>query len=47
MIVDTIRDTDHRHGYLLAPHCAFAWQGLCDDLRPREVGVSLATAHLA
>lgn len=47
MIVDTIRDTVHRHGYLLDPHSAFAWQGLCDDLRPGEVGVSLATAHPA
>jgi len=47
MIIDTIRDTDRRHGYLLDPHSAFAWQGLCDDLRPGEVGVSLATAHPA
>ncbi len=47
MIIDTIRDTDRRHGYLLDPHSAFAWQGLCDDLRPGEVGVALATAHPA
>lgn len=47
MIIDTIRDTDRRHGYLLDPHSAFAWQGLCDDLRPGEVGVCLATAHPA
>lgn len=47
MIVDTIRDADRRYGYLLDPHSAFAWQGLCDDLRPGEVGVCLATAHPA
>ena len=47
MIVQTIRDTQQRNGYLLDPHSAFAWQGLCDDLRPGEVGVCLATAHPA
>lgn len=47
MIMHTIKDTEARHGYLLDPHSAFAWQGLTDDLQPDEVGVCLATSHPA
>lgn len=47
MIIDTIRETDARLGYLLDPHSAFAWRGMTDDLQPGEVGVCLATAHPA
>ena len=46
-ILSTLREVDRRYGYLMDPHSAIAWRGLCDDLREGEVGVSLATAHPA
>lgn len=46
-IIDTMNDVYTRYGYIMDPHSAFAYRGLCDDLQPGETGVSLATAHPA
>lgn len=46
-IIDTMNSVYTQHGYILDPHSAFAYRGLCDDLQPGETGVSLATAHPA
>jgi len=46
-IIDTMSSVYHQHGYVLDPHSAFAYRGMCDDLQPGETGVSLATAHPA
>ena len=43
----TMRDTYDHHSYMLDPHSAFAYRGLCDDLHAGEIGISLATAHPA
>lgn len=46
-VIDTMLDVYKQHGYVLDPHSAFAYRGLCDDLQPGETGVTLATAHPA
>ncbi|MCQ2289513.1 MAG: threonine synthase [Muribaculaceae bacterium] len=46
-IIDTMNSVYSQYGYILDPHSAFAYRGLCDDIQPGETGVSLATAHPA
>lgn len=47
LIAHTIRDTAQQHDYLLDPHSAIAYRALCEDLKPGETGIALATAHPA
>lgn len=46
-IINTMNDVYSQFGYILDPHSAFAYRGLCDDLQAGETGISLATAHPA
>ncbi|MCM1504000.1 MAG: threonine synthase [Muribaculum sp.] len=47
VICRTIKDEYQRSGYLLDPHGAVAYHALCEQLRPGETGIFLATAHPA
>lgn len=46
-ILDVIRDTYLKHGYLLDPHGATAYMALREALRKGESGIFLETAHPA
>ncbi len=46
-VINMMNDVSKWRDYVLDPHSAFAYCGLCDDLGEHEVGVSLATAHPA
>lgn len=46
-IVQAIGRFNERYGYIFDPHSAIAYQALCEDIMPGEVGLALATAHPA
>lgn len=46
-IVETIQQAYRDENYLLDPHSAVAFRAMGEDLKPGEVGVTLATAHPA
>ena len=46
-IIETIRHTYSKEGYLLDPHTAVAYRAVAEDSQPGETVVTLATAHPA
>ncbi|MDE5672979.1 MAG: threonine synthase, partial [Duncaniella sp.] len=46
-IISAMRNVYSRHGYLMDPHGATAYEALRENLAPGEKGIFLATAHPA
>ena len=46
-IIESINECYNKYGYLLDPHSAMAYSGICSQLRDKEDGLILATAHPA